>query len=286
MLRLDGGNGIGPLVAWRATEKAIELARDYGSSIVVVHHSNHCGAMSAYCAEAARQGMIVVALTNIPPGIAPWGGREAFFGTNPIAFGFPRGGDSPPLIIDMATSVVARGNIIQAARLGQPIPLGWALDKYGNPTTNAQSALEGAVLPMAGAKGYALALAVEILTGVLSGAGIGPEVKNPYTDHSGPSNVGHFFMVFNPGNFLPRSDFGDRMNFMEAAIREVPPAEGVHVALPGDRSEALRAQYLLEGVPIDRALLIQLNELGLRYGVPGIEPVKTSPWLKRKEKDL
>jgi LDH2 family malate/lactate/ureidoglycolate dehydrogenase len=270
MLRLDGGNGLGPLVAWRANEKAIELARDYGSSIIAVHHSNHCGAMSAYCSEAARQGMIVIALTNSPPCIPPWGGREAFFGTNPIAFGFPRGGDSPPLVIDMATSVVARGNIIQALRLGRPIPLGWAIDKHGNPTTDAQAALEGALLPMAGAKGYALALAVEVLTGILSGAGIGPEVKNPYTDHSGPSNVGHFFMVFNPGNLLPLSEFGARMNFMEAAIRDVPPAEGAHVAVPGDRSEALRVQYLSEGVPIDKALLTQLNELGLRYGVPGL----------------
>ena len=270
MLRLDGGNGLGPLVAWRATEKAIELARDYGSSIIAVHHSNHCGAMSAYCAEAASQGMIVVAVTNSPPGIPPWGGREAFFGTNPIAFGFPRGGGAPPLVIDMATSVVARGNIIQAARLGQPIPLGWAIDKHGNPTTDAQLALEGAVLPMAGVKGYALALAVEVLAGVLSGAGIGPQVKNPYMDHSGPSNVGHFFMVFNPGNLLPLGDFVDRMNFMEAAIREVLPAKGARVVLPGDRSEDLRVRYLSEGIPIDKALVIELNELGLRYGVGGL----------------
>ena len=270
MARLDGGNGLGPVVAWHAIEHAITLAKDYGSSIISVFHSNHCGAMSVYCEEAARHGMIALALTNSPPGIPPWGGREAYFGTNPIAWGFPRGGSYPPLVIDLATSVVARGNIIQAARLNQPIPLGWAIDSDGHPTTDARAALEGAVLPIGGAKGYALALAVEVLTGVLSGAGVGPTVKSPYTDISGPSDVGHFFMVFNPEGILPSRSFSDRLLIMEEEVRNVPPTTDSPVAIPGDRSERKRVQYTQKGIPLDHDLIDQLNSLALRLGLQSL----------------
>lgn len=265
--RMDGGNGLGPIVAWRAMERVVAGAKAHGLATVAVHHSNHCGALSAYCTEAARQGMIVLALTNSPPGIAPSGSREAFLGTNPIAWGFPRGRNAPPLVIDLATSVVARGHIIQAARLNQSIPLGWAIDSDGQPTTDPHQALRGAVLPMAGAKGYALALAVEILTGVLSGAGIGSEVKNPYTDNSGPSNVGHFFLALDPAVFGPLTTFLDRMETLEGTIRELPAGLDGPAALPGDRSEAVRAQYLESGIPLDGPLVAELNAWGRRLGL-------------------
>ncbi|MDA8193924.1 MAG: Ldh family oxidoreductase [Thermaerobacter sp.] len=268
LVHLAGGNGLGPVVAWRATEKAIALAEQYGMGMVSVSQSNHCGALSVYCMEAARRGLIVLALTNTPPGIAPWGGRAAFFGTNPIAWGFPRRPGHPPLIIDLSTSVVARGHIIEAARLDQPIPLGWAIDSEGEPTTDAHAALAGAVLPMGGAKGSALALAVEILAGVLSGAGVGPSVRNPYTDSSGPSNVGHFFWVMNPTWLLPGTEFFDRFEAMETAVRAIPPARPEPITLPGDRSEAHRGRYLVDGIPLDRPLQEQLQALADRLGVP------------------
>lgn len=270
VMRIDGGNGLGPLVAWRAMERAVAVAERDGMAAVAVYRSNHCGAMSAFCTAAADRGMILLALTNSPPGIAPTGGRKAFLGTNPIAWGFPRGPGRAPLVIDLATSVVARGNIIQAARLNQPIPLGWAIDPDGRPTTDATQALAGAVLPMAGAKGYALALAVEILTGVLTGAGVGPEVRNPYTDYSGPSNVGHFFLALDPERLLPAAGFYDRMDTLEASLRETPAAVDGPVSLPGDRSEAVRSEYLRDGIPLDPALIAQLNELGKRAGARGL----------------
>lgn len=270
MGHLDGGNGLGPVVAWRAMERGIELARQYGSAFVAVHHSNHAGAMSVYCHEAARQGFILMALTNSPPGIPPWGGRKAYLGTNPIAWGFPRGPGKVPLVIDLATSLVARGNIIEAARLGRPIPEGWAIDKEGHPTTDAKAALEGAVLPMAGAKGYALALIVEILSGVLAGAGFGPGVKNPYSDHTGPSDVGHFFMVLDPSHMMPLETFLARLEMMEEEIRESPPAPNQAVSLPGDRSERQREWHQEHGVPLDRALVEQLNQLGSRLNVSSL----------------
>lgn len=270
VVRLNGGNGLGPVVAWRAMERALDLAAQYGSATVSVYHSNHCGAMSVYCEEAARRGLILLAMTNSPPGIAPWGGRQAYFGTNPIAFGFPRGPHLPPLIIDLATSVVARGNIIQAARLHRPIPPGWAIDQEGHPTTDAEAALQGAVLPMGGAKGYALALAVEVLSGVLSGAGVGPTVKNPYDDNAGPSNVGHFFFALNPEAVLPLDVFIERLLAMEEEVRAVPAVPGERVALPGDRSESERQRCRVQGIELDSDLVSRLNRLAEHWGVPGI----------------
>lgn len=265
---LDGGNGLGPAVAWCAMERVVSLAEQYGTGVVLVSHSNHCGAMSAYCAEAASHGLIVLALTNTPPGIPPWGGRSPYLGTNPIAWGFPRGPGHNPLVIDLSTSIVARGHIIEAARLGQQIPLGWAIDHEGQPTTDARAALDGAVLPMGGAKGYALAMAVEILSGVLSGAGFGPSVKNPYTDNSGPSNVGHFFWAVNPSAVLPMAEFLNRLGTMEEALKAITPISDTPIALPGDRSETCRQRYLIEGIPIDKPLIDQLNALADRLDVP------------------
>lgn len=272
MIRMDGGNGLGPVVAWKATERVTEGARAYGIAAVAVRHSNHCGAMHAYCLHAASQGLILLALTNSPPGIAPWGGRKAFLGTNPIAWGFPRGPRQAPLLIDLATSVVARGNIIQAARLNLPIPLGWAIGPDGVPTTDAEQALEGAVLPIAGAKGYALALAVEILSGLLSGAGIGPNVKNPYTDNTHASNVGHFFLAIDPETLMPEAELADRMNGLEQALRTVPPSSDGPVALPGDHSEMVFKENLQYGVPLDLHLLDELNALSERLDIGGLGP--------------
>lgn len=265
---MDGGNGLGPVVAWKAMEHAVVLAEGQGVGALAVHHSNHCGALYAYCAEAARRGFVLMAMTNSPPGMAPFGGREAFLGTNPVAFGFPRGRGLPPLVIDLATSVAARGNILQAARLNEEIPPGWAIDREGHPTTNAKAALAGAVLPMAGAKGFALALAVEVWTAVLSGAGIGPEVKNPYTDPSAASNVGHFFLALDPARLVSPERLGERMAQLEDGLREVPPSLEGPVSLPGDRSERTRQTYLRDGIPLDRTLIAQLDELGRQVDWP------------------
>jgi len=267
---LQGDNGLGPVVAWRAMEEAIAVSGRYGTGSIAVRLSNHAGAMSVYCEEAARRGHILVALTNSPPGIPPWGGRTPFLGTNPIAAGFPRGADKPPLVIDLATSVVARGNIIQAARLHQPIPEGWAIDADGFPTTDAEKALAGAVLPMAGAKGYALALMVEIFSGVLSAAGVGPGVKNPYNDFSGPANVGHFFWAMEPDGFP--DGFAERLASLEDGIRAVSPMPGQTVRLPGDRAEARRRQSRVHGIWLDRGLFDQLNTLAGVCGVSGMVP--------------
>lgn len=265
--RINGDNGLGPVVAWRAMEQSLALAEQHGMGVAAVHLSNHAGAMSAYCEAAANRGFILMALTNSPPGIPPWGGRKAFLGTNPIAFGIPRGDSRPPIVVDLATSVVARGNIIQAARLGEPIPEGWAIDEQGQATTDAARALKGAVLPMAGSKGYALALVVEIFSGILSGAGVGPQVKNPYNDYSGAPNVGHFFWALNPTGFGPAEALYEALLDLELNIRQVPPVEGASIRLPGERSNAIRQESLHRGIPLDTDILNDLTVLADKLGV-------------------
>lgn len=267
MTRMHGDNGLGPVVAWRAMEHAIALAKQFGMGVVGVHLSNHAGAMSAYCEAAAKQGVILMALTNSPPGMPPWGGKKAFLGTNPIAFGVPRGDTTPPIVVDLATSVVARGNIIQAARLGTPIPDGWAIDEMGQATTDPNAALKGAVLPMAGSKGYALALIVEIFSGILAGAGVGPAVKNPYNDFSGAPNVGHFFWALNPAGFGPSEALYEALLDLETDIRQVPPIGTESIRLPGQRSDHQRRESLQRGIPLDLDLLANLGVLAETLGV-------------------
>ncbi len=269
--RINGDNGLGPVVAWRAMEHSIALAENHGMGVAAVHLSNHAGAMSAYCEEAADRGFILMALTNSPPGIPPWGGRKAFLGTNPIAFGIPRGESRPAIVVDLATSVVARGNIIQAARLGEPIPDGWAIDEQGQATTDAARALKGAVLPMAGSKGYALALVVEIFSGILSGAAVGPQVKNPYNDYSGAPDVGHFFWALNPAGFGPVDALYEALLDLERNIRQVPPIEGASIRLPGERSNATRRESLDRGIPLDTDLLHDLTGLADKLGVDHLD---------------
>jgi len=263
---VDGDNGLGQLVSVLAMETAIALAAETGAGFVTVRHSNHFGAASYYCKMAAKRGMIGAAFTNSPPGIPPWGGRKPYFGTNPIGFGFP--GPEQPVIIDLSTSVTARGRIIQAAKEGKPIPEGWAIDADGRPTTDAKAALAGAVLPMAGPKGYALALAVEILAGVASGSAIGSHVGWMYDDSLEPTNIGHAFLAIDIARLMPLPDFLSRMNEMISEIRAVPKAESVDkIYIPGERKHET-AVARQNGIPLPPALLAELNECAADLGIP------------------
>jgi LDH2 family malate/lactate/ureidoglycolate dehydrogenase len=172
-LSVDAGNGLGQVQAVKTLDLLIPMAKANGVAVATVRNSQHFGALSYYCNRAAQQDMILFATTNCEPAMSPEGACEAFFGTNPLAASFPTG-KGYPVKIDLATSLVARGNIIAAQKRGEAIPPGWALTAEGEPTTDAAAALAGTVLTMAGHKGYALALMVEIFSGVLSGAAIGP----------------------------------------------------------------------------------------------------------------
>lgn len=268
VLKVSGGNGLGQVVSHRAIEAAIPVAREAGIAGVAVRNSNHFGAAAYYCRMVCQEGMALIAMTNSPPGIAPWGGKKPYFGTNPIAFGFPTRSE-PHVIVDMSSSVVARGRIILAASQGERIPEGWAIDEDGIETTDAASALEGAVLPLGGAKGYALALAVEIMSGVLSGAAFGPEVNNLYRDGDSLADVGHSFMVLDISRWMGANEYYDRIERLLEEIKTSPRAEDVdEILFPGERRYRTFLESMEKGVTLSQPVARDLRELGEEYGVP------------------
>lgn len=268
VLVVDGKNALGHVASVQAVRAGIEAARTAGISAVAVHSSNHFGTASYYCQMACDQGMAAIAFTNSPSGIPPWGGTQAFFGTNPIAFGFPVEEPLAPVIIDMSTSVVARGKIILAAKQNQTIPKGWAIDENGLETEDAKEALKGAILPFGGAKGYALALAVEILTGVLSGAAYGPHVQNIYDEHGNKANVGHFFLIINIEKFMPAASFSAIMEDFLREIKSVPyAADTSEILYPGERRKREYEYRMKEGISLPLEVVSELEELGKEVGV-------------------
>lgn len=266
LANVDGDNGLGQLVGVRSMQAAINLARETGLGGVATKHSNHYGASSYYCKMASASGMIGMAFTNTPPGIPPWGGKKAYFGTNPISFAFP--GKDQPVVVDMSSSTVARGNIILAAKEGKPIPEGWAIDGEGHPTTDARAALAGAVLPMAGPKGYAMALAVEIMSGILSGSAFGPGVGWIYDDSLEPVDIGHFFLALDVSRLMSPDIFVNRMQQMISEIKSVPLAEShERILIPGERRTMQAGRRRKEGIPISDQLLAELNNIAGEVGI-------------------
>ncbi|MTI79903.1 MAG: Ldh family oxidoreductase [Firmicutes bacterium] len=266
LANVDGDNGLGQLVAVKSMQAAIDLAKEAGVGMVATKHSNHYGASSYYCKMASAEGMVGMAFTNTPSGIPPWGGRKPYFGTNPIAFGFP--GKGQPVVIDMSSSIVARGNIILAAKEGKSIPEGWAIDSAGNTTTDAKAALDGAVLPMAGPKGYAMALAVEVMSGILSGSAYGPRVGWIYDDSTEPVNIGHSFVAINIDKLMPMDEFVNRMDNMVNEIKSAPKAAGVNeIFIPGERRTNKAKKRSQEGIPLNDQLLGELNKLAKEFGI-------------------
>ncbi|HEY7415595.1 MAG TPA: Ldh family oxidoreductase, partial [Ktedonobacteraceae bacterium] len=194
------------------------------------------------------------------------------FGTNPLAFSSPGPTkDEPPIVVDMATSVAARGNIIMAARKNQPIPENWAVDATGQPTTDAKAALAGAVLPMAGAKGYALALMIEILSAILPGTSWGPQMKIPYDDWERPTDSGIWCLAIYLGALMAEGEYATRLGDMLAALREAPTAPGKSIRVPGEQRARIRATREIEGIPIDAPTLAELDILSDEVGVAALE---------------
>jgi len=272
---LDADNALGPVAATAAIDEAVRLAKSQGIGMVAVAHTNHAAALSAYTERAAAAGCIALMVCNTPPGIPPWGGRVAFFGTNPLAFAAPGPTpNEPPVVVDMATSIVARGNIIMAARQDKPIPEGWAIDAEGRPTTDPKAALAGAVLPMAGAKGYALALMIEILSAIIPGSSWGPHVRSPYDDWTAPTDAGLWCLAIHLGPLMWTEEYTSRLGGMLAAIRETETATGQHIRIPGERRAELRAKRTREGIPVDATTRAELVALSAEVG---IEPLFSRP---------
>jgi LDH2 family malate/lactate/ureidoglycolate dehydrogenase len=268
VLALDAGNGLGQVQAVKALDMILPLAKQNGLAAATIQNSQHFGELSYYCNHAADQGMILLAMTNCEPAMSPAGGYEAFFGTNPIAASFPTG-KSFHVKIDLSTSIVARGNIIAAQKKNEKIPEGWALDKNGQPTTDAQQALLGTVLTMAGHKGYALAFMVEAFSGVLSGSAIGSSIGSMYKDLDRKQDVGHFFCLFNVAAFIDLDEFKRRMDDTIDRLKNSKKRPGVEeILVPGERSSRSAADNAAKGVSVAPATILELEQWCQRLSVP------------------
>ena len=202
---------------------------------------------------------MVWCFTNAPPAIAPFGSRKALFGTNPICFGTPTG-NKIPFILDMSTSIINRGKIRMAAKLGNKIPRGVALDKFGKPTTNAKKALEGVQLPIGEFRGSGLAWMVDILSGVFTGGNHAGKVKDPFGDFSGPQNIGHLFITIKPNLFVV--NYNQRVKKNIKTIKRLPKIKGVkEILYPGQKKFKRYKKNLKKEINIPRNILEDLKKL-------------------------
>ena len=261
VLVADACSGLGQVQASKVLDRLYPLAAEFGVASATVKSSQHFGSCGYYCNQAAARDMILIATTNSEPAMPPYGAKEAFFGTNPVAASFPTG-KGFPIKIDMATSIVARGNVVAAAKRGESIPEGWAIDADGSPTTDAEAALAGAVLTMAGHKGAALALMVEALSGVLSGSAIGPGIGSMYKDMDRKQDVGHFFCLLDIGAFMDVGLFKERIDGMIDQIKGSRRRPGVdEILVPGEPEHRRAQENLSAGITIDAATLSELAAL-------------------------
>jgi L-2-hydroxycarboxylate dehydrogenase (NAD+) len=261
-LSVDGDNGLGPLVAETAVEALLETCEGLGIAVATVKNSNHFGATGVYIARAAEQGMIAFASANAIAMTAPTGAKGRFFGTNPLAAVVPAG-KYPPFSLDMATSDGALRKVRKALAEGKSIPVGWANDKDGNPTTDPAAAIDGMLLPFGGAKGSGLAFFLDILTGGLSGGRFSIDVRNNFTNQDRASANGHFFFALKINAFLDEDDFAARMEEEIDRLHALPTVAGVdRVRYPGERMAGIAAERTANGIPYPKRIVDDLIALG------------------------
>lgn len=277
ILALNAGNGLGQVQALKALDLLFPVAEENGVAAATIRNSQHFGALGYYTNRAASRGFILLAMTNCEPAMSPEGGSQAFFGTNPIAASFPTG-KGFAVRIDLATSTVARGNIIAAQKKNEPIPPGWALDREGQPTTDAGEALLGTVLTMAGHKGYALALMVEVFSSVLSGAAIGREIGSMYKDLDRKQDVGHFFCLFNIAAFLDFEEYLRRIDHTIDAIKASRKRSGVEeILVPGERSARNSRENRSRGIFVSKETMAEIERWCARFKIPFAPEEAASP---------
>lgn len=265
-LYIHGGNAMGMVVGTFAMKKCIEKARESGCCFAAANNSNHFGMAAYYVRMAAEAGMIGITGTNAPPNLAPWGSSQKYMGTNPIAFGAPT--MEEPVILDMAPSVVAMGKIILAAKLGKTIPEGWVVTKDGKPTTDPVEGQYGTLLPIGGAKGSGLAIFMEILCGVLSGAGVGPHINHFWNDFEHPQNVGHFFCAIDVDKFVGLEPFKKNISQIIGEMKSLPKNPGVtEIFMPGEIENRKRAERRANGISLSDSVYDELKALAEQYHV-------------------
>jgi L-2-hydroxycarboxylate dehydrogenase (NAD+) len=268
-LLADGRFALGPFAAVTIMDAVIERTRSHGLCLACAHGIHHFGIGGYYTDRAARQGLIGLALCNTQPAAAPFGGRRRTLGTNPISFSCPSAGDQP-ITLDMATTAVARGKLLDCKLRGVPLPEGVAADPDGRMTTDPEQGLAGALLPLGGLfgfKGSGLALMVDILAGALSGAATATRVTGTL-DADVPCTAGYCFLAADPDFFCGRKTFADEVRRLVEDVR----ASGPDVLLPGERAHGREALARRQGVDVPESLADTLNTLAVARGLPPILP--------------
>ncbi len=260
LVKVDGDNGVGPVVGMRSLQAAMDVARECGIGMALARGSNHFGPISPYSLIAAEAGFASIIGSNATTTIAPWGGTDERLGNSPLGFGVPSPSGAP-FLLDMAMSVVARAKIRSALKRGESIPDTWATDRAGLATTDPREALDGFLLPIGGHKGYGLALVVDMLAGLLSGAAYLSHVKSWVDAPDEPQNLGHFFILIDT-KFLGSGEWlASRMTDFAAILHGSPAADpSKPVIVPGEIELGRMAKQRRDGIPIDAELLALLKK--------------------------
>ena len=256
---VDGDGGMGQVSAAAAMRLAVDRAVEGGVGIVGLRNGRHCGAMAYWAMMALPAGCIGFAATNAGLNMAPWGGKDRLVGNNPFAIAIPT--SRPwPMVLDMATSVAAGGKLDMAALRGEQIPLGWALDPEGRPTQDPRAARKGTLLPVGGPKGYAMAVMLDVLSGVLTGARFGAGLGTP--------GSGQFYMALKVESLMPLAEFHARMDALIDQIHGSALAPGFdRIYVPGEIEHDLKVQRLASGLPIEESILAELDQAAASLGV-------------------
>jgi LDH2 family malate/lactate/ureidoglycolate dehydrogenase len=268
---IDGHDGMGQVLTARAAQEATRRAKAHGIAAVGIRNSNHFGTALYFTLMAAREGCVGFLSTNASPAMAPWGGRKKIVGTNPWSWALPAG-SHPPMVLDIANTGVARGKIYLAKQKGERIPEGWAINAAGAPTTDPAEAIDGIILPMAQHKGYAIALMMDMLSGVLTGSGFGAEVAGPYQAER-RSRAGQMMIALNIEAMQPLSEFNARVEALIAQIKAVPLAQGFdEVFYPGEIEARNDVKNRHEGLSLPDDTLTDLKKVAEEYCVQELLP--------------
>ena len=253
---IDNADGLPYESAAWAIEEVIQRARRNGIGFAGIRNSAHVGVLGIHLLKVAETGMVGVAFTNSPAAIPAWGGKKALFGTDPVAFAFPRKG-ADPIVVDLALTTVTRGKIMVAMQKGEKIPEGWALDRHGKPTTDPKEAIEqGSLFPIGGTKGAMLALAFELVCAALTGAAIGPEADSFFSEQGNKPRIGQAFLAIDPGALAGVGKYFERV---ETVVRTMLADEGVR--LPGAKRFASQKKLASEGIEVADDLMARIEKL-------------------------
>ncbi len=274
---VDGDGGPGALVGQFAMDLVLDMAREHGSGWVAARNSSHFGAAFLFARRALPLGMFGFASTAAIPMVLPYGGRLPALGTNPLCVAVP-GGKRGNIILDMATSVVARGKVQVAVLEHKDIPLGWAVDRNGTPTTSAIEGAKGYLLPLGAYKGYGLATIVEVFSSVLSGAAVASQIGEMFTNADTPQRMGHFFGALDIAGFMPVAEFQERVDALIGYLKATPLADGVEeILVPGEPEARKAAANLLAGIPLAEDVVSAIQQVAADLDVEPLTVICEAP---------